>query len=702
VSVQTSASVRLGGFVLDRSAGGLFRLDQCGNSVLVSLGSRALDVLCVLVEQAGELVSKDAIMGAVWPNTAVEENNLTVQISALRRVLDEGRTKGSYIQTVPGRGYRLIEPVHRANAVRPRQQRDNRSNSTVVENKTAIEAAAPSRPRLSIVVLPFDNLSGDPRDDYLADGITDDLTSDLSHIQNAFVVARQSAYSYKGKPRDVRAIGEELGVRYVLEGSVRRIGSTLRVNVQLISGETGAHLWSDRFDEQISELLQGQEQIVIRMRSELGINMVEIENARSLRERPANPDALDLILHARALENQPPNRQKNDAAKALYEQALQRDPSSALAMIGVAYHLVDRRATVGHWANFEDMHRAEKLLTQARAIAPETERLPMVTAYWLRNMDRRAEAMVAAGEAIRRFPNNPSGYVQLGHCKTETGHAEDEIPLQAQAIRLNPRDPYLFNRYRRMGFASLMLGRDQDAIGFLERSLAISRDDDDGTRTGVYRQLAAAHARLGQMAAAKRALAEADRLFPFVTVRSIVPLTLVSPVYVEQYLRFQDAVRLAGGRDHADEAVDFGVPNNAILHERIAGYTPTGTPGVKTIRTDDLAEFLADSTPIIVDTMTCTMGRSLPGAVGLKSVGLGGSFSDAVQDRLRSKIRELTGGDLHRPIVAVGWNSERFDGRNLALRLTALGYTQVYWYRGGREAWEVNGLPETELKVEAW
>src|SRR5262249_46889228 len=155
---------------------------------------------------------------------------------------------------------------------------------------------------LSIVVLPFDNLSGDPRDDYLADGITDDLTSDLARVPSAFVIARQSAYTYKGKPRDVRTIGQELGVRYVLEGSVRRIGSTLRVNVQLISGETGAHLWSDRFDEQISELLQGQEQIVTRMRSELGISMVEIETARSLRERPTNPDALDLILRARALE----------------------------------------------------------------------------------------------------------------------------------------------------------------------------------------------------------------------------------------------------------------------------------------------------------------------------------------------------------------------------------------------------------------
>jgi adenylate cyclase len=691
VGVQAFAGFRFGGFILDRKAGGLFRLDESGNPVPVSLGSRALDVLCVLVERAGELVSKQTIMDAVWPNTAVEENNLTVQVSALRRVLDQNRLQSSSIQTVAGRGYRLVEPV----------RRDDLPNDAIDLNRAAISAMAHDRPRLSVVVLPFDNLSGDLSDDYLADGITDDLTSDLSHIQNAFVIARQSAYAYKGKPRDVRTIGQELGVRYVLEGSVRRIGATLRVNVQLTSGETGAHLWSDRFDEQISELLEGQEQIVTRMRSELGISMVDIENARSLRERPTNPDAFDLILRARALEN-PPSMQKNDAAKALYEQALERDPSSAAAMVGIAYHLLDRSATNGYWANLEDMQRTEALLTQARALAPETERLLPVTAYWLRVLGRSEEAMVASEEAIRRFPNNPNGYAQLGHCKTITGHAEEEIPLQAQAIRVNPRDPYLFNRYRRMGFASLMLGRDQDAIAFIERSLAVSRED-DGSRSGMNRLLAAAYARTGQTSAAKRALAEAHRLQPYVSVRTITAAgSLANPVYRQQLLHYQDALRLLGAREHADEDADFGVPEDAVLHVRLIGYTPTGAPGARTIRTAELPQLLADARPCVIDTMANCLGHSIPGAIGLEYVGLGGTFTDAAQGRLQRKIRELTDDNLRRPLVAVGWNSESFDSRNLALRLVALGYTHVYWYRGGREAWEVNGLPETELKVEPW
>jgi len=154
-------------------------------------------------------------------------------------------------------------------------------------------------PRLSIVVLPFKDMDDDPTNDYLADAITDDLTTELSGIRNAWVIARESAYTYKGKATDVRQIGRELGVRYVLEGSVRQIGPILRVNAQLVSTETGAHLWSDRFDEQISELAAGQQQIVARLNDTIRISVIDIESARSLRERPTNPDAFDLILRAR-------------------------------------------------------------------------------------------------------------------------------------------------------------------------------------------------------------------------------------------------------------------------------------------------------------------------------------------------------------------------------------------------------------------
>lgn len=742
MSVQTSDGVRFGAFLLDRSAGGLFRLNERGERVPVPLGSRALDVLCVLVERSGELVPKQAIMDAVWPNIAVEENNLTVQVSALRRVLDEGRTQGSIIQTVAGRGYRLVEPVGRDDddaGVLPQSEASpdkpaegNKDFLEVVAPRLPIPAAPwrlrlriaasagvclvlvallvfahdhgfwlaspPDRPRLSIVVLPFENLSGDAKDDYLADGITDDLTSDLANLQGAFVIAHQSAYSYKGKPLDVRKIGEELGVRYVLEGSVRRMGSVLRVNAQLVSGETGADLWSDRFDEQISHLSSGQEQIVTRMRSELGVSLVEIEEARSLRERPTNPDAFDLVLRARYTLYQPPTKERREEALALYEQALLLDPQSVPALAGTAFLLMEGSGYPAD--NVDDIERAGRLLAQARAIAPSSWVALNFTVQWLRKMDRWQEAIAAAEELVGRFPNNPVGFFDLAQSKTTAGHAEEAIPLQEQAIQLDPRSAWLFARYRDMGFASLLLGRDEDAIRYLERSLSLNPDFYGNQWT--YRFLAAAYARAGRPADARHALSEADRRFPYDTVRSHWPDDPASKVYAEQIRAMQDALRLAGERDHADEDADFDVPVDAKLHRDFAGLTPTSVPGATTIRTKDLATLLIESRPIVIDTVSYSWGRSISGAVGLSHSGIGGSFADAVQDRLRSKTRALTGGDLSRPIVAVGWNSERFDGRNLALRLIALGYTRVYWYRGGREAWEVSGLPETDLDVQPW
>lgn len=191
----------------------------------IPVGSRALDILALLLERPGTLVSKDAIMDAVWPDVAVEPNNLTVQIAALRRVLDEGRTGGSCIQTALGRGYRFVLPV------------------------TQATEAASTSPRLSIVVLPFENLGGKADDDYLSDAVTEDLTTNLSRLPGALVIARTSAAVYRGKSVDIRQVGQELGVRYVIEGSTRRSGHILRVSVQLVSGVTGMHLWADRFDQ---------------------------------------------------------------------------------------------------------------------------------------------------------------------------------------------------------------------------------------------------------------------------------------------------------------------------------------------------------------------------------------------------------------------------------------------------------------------
>ena len=203
-------------FRLDRRAGALFRRDDKGAAVPVAIGSRGLAVLSILIARHGDLVSKDEIMQAVWPETVVEDNNLTVQISALRRVLDQGRAGGSCIQTIPGRGYRFAGAVTRIDA-------DARSATQTISHD-----GGRSRPRLSIVVLPFANLSNDREQQYFADGITEDLTTDLSRIEGSFVISRNTAFTYRNKSIDTKLIGCELGVRYALEGSVRRSDRRVR------------------------------------------------------------------------------------------------------------------------------------------------------------------------------------------------------------------------------------------------------------------------------------------------------------------------------------------------------------------------------------------------------------------------------------------------------------------------------------------
>ena len=217
-----------------------------------------------------------------------------------------------------------------------------------------------------LVVLPFQNLSGDPNEDYLADGVTDDLTTGLSHIPEAFVIANASARTYKGKAVDARQIGRDLGVRYVVEGSTRRAATALRVNVQLISTETGAHVWSDRFDKSITDLAYGQDAILARMRGTLGVSLIEIEVAHGLRTPPAAPDAFDLILRARALRNQPYSRQRFNEAQSLYEQALRLDPSSVLALAGAAAMMLETRPPYDGWLNVAAQKSVETLVTRAR------------------------------------------------------------------------------------------------------------------------------------------------------------------------------------------------------------------------------------------------------------------------------------------------------------------------------------------------
>jgi TolB-like protein len=212
----------------------------------VRLGSRALDILCVLASAGGAVVTKDELMARVWAGVVVGENNIQVHISALRKALEEDGNGESWIVTVAGRGYRLLRP---------------REPPAADDPGPARSLPVPDKP--SLAVLPFLNLSGDPEQEYFADGMVEEITTALSRIRWLFVIARNSTFTYKGRAVDVKQIGRELGVRYVLEGSVRRGGNRVRITAQLIDAETGAHLWADRFDGSLEDVFDLQEKVAV-------------------------------------------------------------------------------------------------------------------------------------------------------------------------------------------------------------------------------------------------------------------------------------------------------------------------------------------------------------------------------------------------------------------------------------------------------
>jgi adenylate cyclase len=259
-----------------------------------------------------------------------------------------------------------------------------------VDNKLA------NAPRLSIVVLPFENLSADKEQDYFADGITEDLTTDLSHLQDAFVIARGTAFTYKGKPVDPKQIGKDLGVRYVLEGSARRVGETITINAQLISTETGAQVWADRFEGERSKLGELQAETVSRLANSLGVELVKAEALRAMRQRPSNPDAVDLAMQAQDKFNVPDGKATLNDAVTLSERALALDPQNVRALTVLANALVGR--VIDHWSDDPagDIARAEKTVDAALALQPRIPGLILRKAKFTTrsdSSDRRSRRM---------------------------------------------------------------------------------------------------------------------------------------------------------------------------------------------------------------------------------------------------------------------------------------------------------------------
>jgi adenylate cyclase len=358
-------------------------------------------------------------------------------------------------------------------------------------------------PRLSIVVLPFTNLSNDPEQEYFADGITEDLAADLSRLENMFVISRNTAFTYRNKPVDTKQIGRELGVRYVLEGSVRRSGSQLRVNAQLIDAATDAHLWAERFGRDTSDLFALQNEITSQIANALGVELIAAEAARPTE----HSDALDHILRGRAVLLKPRTRDTYREAIDLFERALALDPQSVEAQSRLAAALVNRMLELTTDSAAADLARAEGLVDQALAASPRYAFAHFVKGRLLRAHKRWEEAIPEFEAALALDHNSVYALASLGWCKLCAGSIEEVIPRLEQAIRLSPRDPFIGWFYYLIGTVHLLQSRIDEAIVWLEKGRS-ARPTVPFPRS----RLASAYALRGETERAAAELAEARRL----------------------------------------------------------------------------------------------------------------------------------------------------------------------------------------------
>src|SRR5262245_55023127 len=327
--------------------------------------------------------------------------------------------------------------------------------------------------RFSLIVLPFANLSGDPAQDYLADVITEELTSSLSRIRNSFVIARSTAFTYKGKPVDIKQIGRELGVRYALEGSQQAGGNKVRVNAQLIDAGTGAHLWADQFDADRAELLEMQDEIVTRLSRALQVQLVDIDAARGASSRPAPLDAEELAMRCEAIRvNAQAGSKQVEDGYDLCERALQRDPRNVRALVNLSFKSIDRVLSLQTTDREADIRQADELVSRALAIDPNAHGAHHAKALVLVTQKRFEEAIVEAERSLALNPSFVNAYSDLCLASSYLGQPQKAVQYADKAMRLSPRDPLLYVFHLQKGFALLLLHEDDQAIEWLRRAIA--------------------------------------------------------------------------------------------------------------------------------------------------------------------------------------------------------------------------------------
>jgi TolB-like protein/Tfp pilus assembly protein PilF len=480
---------KFGPFRLDAEAEILFRGDEP-----TVLSQRAVALLRLLLKRAGQPVSKDALIEAAWPGLAIEDSNLTVQIAALRRVFEEVAGGASWIETLPRRGYRYVGPLVAT------------GNPSVEANpQTSPALALPDKP--SVAVLPFSNLSGDPEQEYFADGMVEDIIAGLSRIKWLFVVARNSSFTYKQKAVDVKRVGRELGVRYLLEGSLRKDGNRLRISAQMIEAETGGHLWAERYDRPLDDIFALQDEIALSVVGAIEPSLRRAEVERVKRMRPESLDAYDLVLRAQpdVYSGMPERATK---ALVLLERALAFDPTYALAhaFAAMCHHNLFLRAGLHEESKAASMRHA-----RAAIVHGQDDALALSFAGFSIGMDGhdQAAAFVAFEAALTVSPSSALTYILGSVILAWTGYAERAIEWGERGMRLSPFDPWAFAAFHSLTLGHFHCGRYEEAANAAHKAVQFNPG-----HSISYMLLAAPLAKLGRCEEAKAAAARVLELQP--------------------------------------------------------------------------------------------------------------------------------------------------------------------------------------------
>lgn len=427
-----------------------------------ALGARALDLLLCLIEFRDRVVGKDELMQRVWPGVVVEENNLTVHISTLRKLLGP-----QAVATIAGRGYRFTMPICETSIAEPAQ-----SSPRTASAAGEIDLSLPGKP--SIAVLPFANLSGDVEQEYFTDGITEDIITELSRFHSLFVIARSSSFTYKGKAVDVRTVAQELGIRYVVEGSIRKTSNRVRVTGKLIDALTGNNIWAEKYDRELEDIFAVQEELTRSIVTSIAPQIDTFEAARMRTMQPETLSAYELGVRAWAAAvaaYSEADRNSRDKALQLAREALAIDPrcSAALRTLGFA-----------QWQNifFGTTESASDALeegigatTRAIAIDHGDHFAHLWKGMLLFQSGQQDTGLAHMRRSHALNPNDSLTLMCLGYCEATSGDPQKGIEHCTNALRLSPRDPWHYNILNVLGWAHFAAGDYAKGAELAQRSV---------------------------------------------------------------------------------------------------------------------------------------------------------------------------------------------------------------------------------------